>query len=74
MGANLSKGILMFAPGIPVAPRREGRLANWLKSQTTEDLISGARALKATADLRLDMVAELLLRGVQNDLTADAVA
>ena len=60
--------------GIPVAKTRPSRLVNWLASQTTEDLIAGARALKATADIRLDMVAELLVRGVHNDLTADAVA
>lgn len=59
--------------GIPVAPRREDRLANWLKSQTTEDLIAGARALKAKADLRIDMLAELVVRGVQNDMTIDSL-
>lgn len=64
----------MSVAGIPVAKNREGRLRNWLASQTTEDLIAGARAIKASADLRLDMVAELLLRGVHNELTADALA
>lgn len=62
----------MATAGIPVANNREGRLANWLKSQTTEDLISGARSLKADTDLHKDMAAELIVRGVQNELTADA--
>ena len=60
--------------GIPVAKTREGRLANWLKSQTADDLSAAARSMKTTADLRLDMLAELVVRGVQNDLTADSLA
>lgn len=62
----------MVAVGIPVAKTRDGRLFNWMRSQTTEDLIEGARALKKKADLRLDISAELVVRGVQNELTADA--
>lgn len=59
--------------GIKTPARREGRLAAWLKSQTTEDLIEGARAMKVNADLRVDMLAELVLRGKIIDLNSAAL-